>query len=107
MSDMQAYEKILLDRQQELQSRLSRIDVDLGRLKEQDSDDRATEMENDEVLEGLGQAGQEELRAIAAALTRIANGTYGTCANCGLPISKERLAAVPYAPLCEECMPHS
>ena len=49
----------------------------------------------------------EELRAIAAALTRIANGTYGTCANCGLPISKERLAAVPYAPLCEECMPHS
>lgn len=98
------YEKILRDRQRELESRLNRIDVDLGRTKEQDSDDRATESENDEVLEGLGQAGQAELRAIRAALDRIDNGTYGLCARCGEPISPERLAAVPYAPLCEDCM---
>jgi RNA polymerase-binding transcription factor DksA len=104
MSDSQAYETILRDRQRELQSRLSRIDLDLGRTKEQDSDDRATESENDEVLEGLGQAGQDELRAIGAALERIAKGTYGICVNCGQPISRKRLAAVPYAPLCEDCI---
>lgn len=56
MSDTQTYEKILRDRQRELESRLSRIDGDLGRTKEQDSDDRAVESENDEVLEGLGQS---------------------------------------------------
>ncbi|CAN7210590.1 MAG: TraR/DksA family transcriptional regulator [Rhizobium sp.] len=104
MSDTQTYEKILRDRQRELESRLSRIDGDLGRTKEQDSDDRAVESENDEVLEGLGQAGQEELRAIGAALDRIAKGTYGTCVRCGEPISTKRLGAVPYAPLCEDCM---
>ncbi|QFY59461.1 TraR/DksA family transcriptional regulator [Rhizobium grahamii] len=104
MNDITAYEKILRDRQRELQSRLSRIDDDLGRTKEQDSDDRATESENDEVLEGLGQAGQEELRAIGAALERIDKGTYGLCVHCGQPISSKRLEAVPYAPLCEDCM---
>jgi RNA polymerase-binding transcription factor DksA len=104
MTDTQTYEQILRNRQRELLSRLSRIDVDLGRTKEQDSDDRAIESENDEVLEGLGQAGQEELRAIDAALDRITKGTYGTCVRCGEPISKKRLGAVHYAPLCEDCM---
>lgn len=68
-----------------------------------DVPDRVTEREGDEVLEGLGLAGQEEIRAIDAALDRIAAGTFGTCVRCGLPISSARLQAVPHAPLCQEC----
>ena len=37
------------------------------------------------------------LDAIDAALKRIDDGTYGTCANCGEPIPAERLEAVPWA----------
>lgn len=37
------------------------------------------------------------------ALERIENGTYGDCQECGEPIGKERLEAVPHARLCIIC----
>ena len=43
------------------------------------------------------------LAEIDAALERIENGTYGTCANCGNEIPEERLEALPYAMLCIDC----
>lgn len=103
MDNTAKYEKILRDRQREIYSRLHKIDDDLGRQKSADSTERATEAENDEVLEELGQVGEAELKAIDAALDRIAAGTFGACAKCGEPISAERLDAVPYTPFCQEC----
>ena len=97
------YEKILRDRQNEILSRLKKIDTDLSRARDQDSEEQAIEAENDEVLEEFGQVGEKELKAIDAALDRIAKGTFGTCAKCGGPIAEKRLDAVPYAPLCQEC----
>jgi RNA polymerase-binding transcription factor DksA len=102
--DTTKYEQVLRQRQREIHTRLHKIDVDLGRTKNADSAERVTESENDEVLEGLGLAGQDELRAIDAALQRIESGTFGTCVRCGGPISAARLEAVPYAPLCEHCI---
>ncbi|KSV68109.1 hypothetical protein N182_07700 [Sinorhizobium sp. GL2] len=93
----------LTRRKAELQGRLVRIEHDLDEPMNADVPDRVTEREGDEVLEGLGLAGQEEIRAIDAALDRIAAGTFGTCVRCGLPISAARLQAVPHAPLCQEC----
>ena len=43
------------------------------------------------------------LSAIEAALTRIQEGAYGTCTNCGKPIPVERLEALPWAELCIDC----
>jgi RNA polymerase-binding protein DksA len=40
---------------------------------------------------------------IDQALKRIRNGTYGNCHECGKPIQKRRLSAVPHARLCIEC----
>lgn len=40
---------------------------------------------------------------IDEALTRLAEGTYGVCAECGVEISEKRLEAVPFAKLCVEC----
>jgi DnaK suppressor protein len=40
---------------------------------------------------------------IDEALSRLADGTYGICAECGVEISEKRLAAVPFAKLCVEC----
>src|SRR6476646_8392396 len=42
-------------------------------------------------------------QAIDEALTRLAEGTYGICAECGVEISERRLEAVPFAKLCVEC----
>lgn len=97
------YARILHARRAELMSRLERIETDLDQPRNADDDDRAIERNNDEVLEGLGGAGQKELVAIDAALQRIAHGTFGLCGKCGEPIARERLDAVPHAALCADC----
>jgi RNA polymerase-binding transcription factor DksA len=99
----EAYEKILRDRQHELNIRLQRIEEDFEKTSTPDEDDRTAERSDDEVMDEMGQVGQEELKAIDAALDRVANGTFGICVNCGQPISPERLAVVPYTPFCQEC----
>lgn len=103
MTDIATHADILHKRRLELETRLRRIDGDLGRARNPDSEDRATEAENDEVLEELGEAGETELKAIDAALDRIASGTFGTCARCGAPIAAARLAVLPATPFCQDC----
>ena len=44
-----------------------------------------------------------ELRGLDAARTRIAEGSYGICADCGGEIGFERLRATPAAVRCVEC----
>jgi RNA polymerase-binding protein DksA len=53
----------------------------------------------------LQEAGRdmEELRGIDAALTRIADGTYGRCSECGTEIDYARLQVQPTAVRCVEC----
>jgi DnaK suppressor protein len=43
------------------------------------------------------------LRDVRAALSRIADGTYGACLECEDEISQKRLRAVPWAALCIGC----
>ncbi|MGN6704258.1 MAG: TraR/DksA family transcriptional regulator, partial [Burkholderiaceae bacterium] len=44
-----------------------------------------------------------EMRAIAAAMTRIDDGTYGDCVDCGKDIPYARLEAQPTAERCVPC----
>ncbi len=62
--------------------------------------DNATDTYMRELDEGLEENAERLLAEIEAALGRIAEGTYGTCAACGRPIDAARLEAVPYAMLC-------
>jgi len=43
------------------------------------------------------------LELVEDALTRIDDGTYGKCQECGKPIPAERLDAIPYTPYCVGC----
>jgi DnaK suppressor protein len=43
------------------------------------------------------------LRSVRAALRRMEEGSYGTCAACAEPISTRRLSAVPWTPYCLRC----
>ncbi len=54
-------------------------------------------------LERLGDAERLELRRIDAAVARLDEGGYGTCATCGATIEPRRLQALPWAVLCTGC----
>lgn len=96
-------EKQLKERLDFLTQRLERIETHMEKPPEQDWEDRAQEAEMDEVLDGLGTSGTQEIEAIRAALARIEGGSYGICVRCGEDISEERLDAVPHTPLCRVC----
>jgi RNA polymerase-binding protein DksA len=83
--------------------RVGAIERDLKQVHNADSQERATELENDEVLEGLDEMTREEIRQIRAALGQIGSGSYGTCSACGRPIGATRLAAIPSATTCVRC----
>lgn len=96
----------LVARRAELQQRRQRIAGDLSRHHEPlstDSGDRAIQLENDEPLQAIGNAAQQELEAIDVALDRLAHGLYGVCKTCGEEISTARLAAIPHASTCQHC----
>ena len=63
----------------------------------------ATATLNREIDYTLGENSEQVLSEIDAALKRIDNGTYGTCATCGREIPAERLEAYPWASLCIDC----
>ncbi len=42
-------------------------------------------------------------QSIDEALTRLREGTYGMCAECGVEVSEKRLQVVPFAKLCVAC----
>ena len=44
-----------------------------------------------------------EFRAVSAALTRIENGEFGTCEDCGRDIDVKRLEVQPFASRCIQC----
>jgi DnaK suppressor protein len=104
MIDFQHYKTLMSDRLQELGVRLHEIDTELSVPKPTDWEEQAVDIEDDEVLEGLGLAVQKETALLQQALARIKNKTYGTCLKCGDPISQDRLNAVPYAMLCKTCV---
>ena len=62
--------------------------------------DLATATYDRELDEGLEEGVQQTLSDIELALSKIEDGTYGTCEVCGKPIGAERLAAIPWARLC-------
>ncbi|GAA6162687.1 TraR/DksA C4-type zinc finger protein [Pelagimonas sp. KU-00592-HH] len=103
MTDVTTRKKALLKRLSELDERLHLIEEELDAPNSKDWEEMAVEREGDEVLEQLGQSGQDEILRIRAALKRIRDGEYGICVRCGDDISAERLDVLPDAPLCKNC----
>lgn len=103
MVDVQAYKTRLEERLAHLAGLLDKIEHDLDSPQNPDFEERATERENDEVLEEIGSTGLLEIKQIKAALRRIEDGSFGLCVACGEPISEERLDAVPHAARCRDC----
>ncbi len=60
--------------------------------------DLLSDLDNAEVARDM-----REIRALDAALARVADGSYGNCADCGGDIGLERLHAFPTALRCIRC----
>jgi RNA polymerase-binding transcription factor DksA len=104
--DMNKHEdiaKALKARLSELTSRVAEIDNELRKPLSADSEDQATDLENQDALGGIEYSGLQEIQQIKEALERIANGTYGVCAECGTDIDPKRLRALPNATRCISC----
>ncbi len=93
----------LLERLDVLLKRVDEISGDLRRPADRDWQERATENENDEVLETLDESSRAEVAQVRAALHRLEVGTYGACATCGAAIGAPRMAAMPSATTCVDC----
>jgi len=105
MSNYDTVGRQLHQRLADLLRRVGRIEGDLRSAHDRDWTERANELENDEVLEGLDEMTLREVRQIRSALRRIEAGNYGVCAVCGEFIGAGRLTAVPTAVTCVQCAP--
>ncbi len=101
--DLDQAKRLLEDRLSKLGVRVSKIESDLRNPGSRDWTDRASEKENEEVLEQLNATERIEIEEIRAALVRIREGTYADCAKCGDPIAPKRLEALPYTNSCISC----
>lgn len=96
----------LISMLEELDERLTTITQDVRHADEnleKDSEEQATQNENNEVQDYLGNSARVEIAAIKQAIARIDNGDYDICQTCGEVINPERLKVVPYVAQCIKC----
>lgn len=93
----------LEQRRDELNSRLERITANVRRSLDSDSEERAKQLEDSEVVDALGNEARDELKRIAIALDRMKSGEFGLCTGCGEQIALQRIQAYPYATACIDC----
>ena len=81
----------------------------LRQVRESSSDDDEHDPEGPTLssewsrIQGLLAAARQQLTETDAALSRVADGRYGLCLDCGLPIAPGRLEARPTAAYCVTC----
>jgi len=68
-----------------------------------DEADQATYMEQRSRLLRLRDRDRKLINKIQKTISKLENGTYGTCDACGIDIPYERLKLRPVADLCIEC----
>ncbi len=103
METYQEIVKALENRLVELTGNITEIDSELHSLLPADWSEQATQLENQDALEGIEKSKLQEIHQIREALQRIAEGSYGVCAQCGETIDPRRLKALPTATRCISC----
>lgn len=88
--DLSHFKALLLDQKSTLLTRLEH--------QREERDDS-----NEEVLDPLTESEEKLLGKIDLALSKIDNGSYGVCVDCGQEIPRERLEAKPSVSLCLAC----
>ncbi len=96
----------LVERRRELLARVRSIESNFRREDnplEKDAEEQSLQIEDDDVLKALDEAGRREIAGIERTLARMDAGSYGICSRCGEPIAPARLRALPAAEHCIRC----
>lgn len=112
--ELQSFRRVLLDLRSRLRGDLDQMTDEALKRNQPDASgnlsnmplhmaDVGTENYDQEFTLGLIENEQLTLDQIHEALGRIEDGVFGACQNCGAPIAKARLQALPYTPHCIEC----
>lgn len=106
-SKLEHFRRLLEARRHNLRSSVVRTEEDGRAAQEADSAqdiaDRASGSYQKEFLFARSTNDRMFLQMVERALSNIADGTYGECANCGNEIGLRRLEAVPWARHCIAC----
>ena len=103
MADLAKIEQQLRARLAELTERADEVADELAEPLDNDMEEQLTEIDDQEVNQGLDDMVNQEIMQVRAALSRIEDGTYGTCSKCGKDIAPARLEAQPMATRCIDC----
>jgi len=110
--DARTAERALARDRDETQARLAAMTADLAavsasstnaNLDDEHDPEGSTVAFEREQLAALRRQAEDHLAELDAALTRVADGTYGICQSCHGPVGEERLAALPAARFCVRC----
>jgi len=98
-------EDILKEVKEEISKYVSGENKQLVDTALDDGDWAVVDISEDISLQRLS-AHRKLMYAIDEAIRKIAEGTYGTCEDCGEEISEKRLLVLPTATLCIDCQEH-
>ena len=106
-NDLRRINDLLQRRRHDIQETARAAHRELRALKSQERDPEFEENAQAELadftLYSLLENQRREVVLIDAAIDRMEQGIFGTCAECGDNIPIERLEALPFAIRCEEC----
>ncbi|MDA2927313.1 TraR/DksA family transcriptional regulator [Acidobacteria bacterium AH-259-G07] len=105
--DLKYFKKKLQEKRTELISVVQKTE-NYGRqidseVEAMDIADKASSSYTKEFMFSKSDTDRQLLQAVVGALSRIDDGTYGECTNCGESVDRKRLEAVPWTPLCLRC----
>lgn len=110
--EVRSLRKLLLARKAELMDSYSNLE-DEARLKGKEAGelsdvpfhpaDRGSDSFEQSLSLALLENESSAMREIDLALERMDQGAYGSCEDCGSPIGRARLRALPQATLCRSC----
>lgn len=106
MADYSEVRSQLVELLAEQEQRFSKITDNITHANQPLSHDfaeQATELENSEVIDFLGNFTRAELLQIRQAIQRIDDGKYGDCVVCGEAINPQRLKILPFTAKCIRC----
>jgi RNA polymerase-binding protein DksA len=110
--DIEHFKQRLLDERARVQEALDYLhEENAGSIEDEREEipsdnhpaDVATSTVDREIDYTLEENEERLITAIDTALTRIEDGSFGTCRTCSQPIAIERLEALPYTTQCIDC----
>ncbi len=104
--ELEKYRRLLKEKKNALLAELAKTknaEEETTEESTQDIADKAVSSYTREFLYSLNDSERSTIQQIDQALGRVEDGTYGSCLNCGNPMSEKRLTAIPWSRHCVDC----